>query len=398
MKKSFTQGLVGSVGTQLNYALSQWAVSIFIVKNLGSLGLGQFTYSLAILAPMLAFAGLGFRSLLSTEKNLDQAYKVLFTRFCLCAAGILLMFIWATQDPRVILPLFLFLGLFKLFDMLDDLLRGIYFFHDEFTKVFYWSLYFSLSNVVICFIFIGIHKNLVAYAAAISILKSSQVFGMYIQSRKRDFFLPTDLKISKSYIKMGVPLGIMALLVALNSNIPKYLLTNYSSTEDLGVFMGLFFFVTAGATLFVAAKNAAAPYLTRIHHKSPPELYLKVIKLQFFVLMFMLVAAVIAYQVADPFLLLIYTSEYHGLGLELAILAVAGGFMYCQSFSTLGLTIKRLLNPQPIITSVSTVAGLVSALYLIPKYGILGASLSFLISSFLIFTLSNIILFKKRHA
>ena len=139
----------------------------------------------------------------------------------------------------------------------------------------------------------------------------------------------------------------------------------------------------------------AAPYLTKVFHKSPHDLLKKVLQIQLGIFISLLAVSTLVKFFGDAVLVYIYNSDYENSAEILAYLLIGASFMYCQSFSSIALTIIRALNPQLFVTSIAASASLLFCATLIPLYGLKGASAAFTISSMIICLGTNFVLLRR---
>ena len=234
--RSFGFALAGNV----LYALSQWLLLVVLAK-LGTPGIvGQFSFALAVTAPVILFSQLNLRGIQATDARGEFSFAdyALLRGFMTVAALILIVggCIWFGRADEA--ALIITVGTAKAFDSVTDVIQGHWQRTDRFdgvSAVTTLNGVVSLAAMTLAFVATGsvtaaaagfAFGSAVALAAALLIDR----YGMRGTLRWRGGRLTNAIAIAK----IALPLGPVMLLVAVNANVPRYFLAFYEGNRDGG--------------------------------------------------------------------------------------------------------------------------------------------------------------------
>jgi O-antigen/teichoic acid export membrane protein len=172
---------------------------------------------------------------------------------------------------------------------------------------------------------------------------------------------------------LALPLGVVMMLVALNANIPRYVVEQALGTSALGIFAAIAALERIGTTFVSALGQAASPRLARAYAAGDEAAYRA--------LVFKLVAGggalgvagvVLALLVGQPVLALLYQEPYARADV-LAWVMLAAGLWYVASFLGYAATARRIIGWQSAIMVATVGTSLLASLLLVPAHGLVGA-------------------------
>ena len=177
----------------------------------------------------------------------------------------------------------------------------------------------------------------------------------------------------------AVPLAIAMLLVALNPNVPRYFIEAAFGLDALGLFAAMAHFVIAGRMIINSLCQAASPRLADLYAAGDRvkfrRLLLRLIGLS---LVPGLGGLAFAILFGRELLELIYGSQFaRGADIFPWIMLVAV-ILYAQTPFDFGLTAMHQFKIQPLIFGLVVLVNVVGCVLLVPRYGLLGATLSWL--------------------
>ncbi len=182
-------------------------------------------------------------------------------------------------------------------------------------------------------------------------------------------------------IRLAFPLGLTAMLASLNTNIPRYLLENYFGEGTLGLFTAMAYLLVAGNAVVGALGQSASPRLAKYFASNRKAFQQLLIKLLAIALVLGIAGILLAFFAGSELLTLLYSLEY-AQNLDVFLwLCLAATVSYMASFLGYGMTAARSFRVQPFIFLFVSIVTLLSGLYLIPRYGLLGASWVLLIAA-----------------
>ena len=261
--RSFGFALAGNV----LYALSQWLLLVVLAK-LGTPGIvGQFSFALAVTAPVFLFSQLNLRGIQATDARGDFSFAdyALLRGFTTVAAMILIVggCAWFGRDGET--ALIITVGTAKAFDSVTDVIQGHWQRSDRFdgvSAVTTLNGVVSLAAMTAAFMSTGsvtaaaagfAFGSAVALAAALLIDR----YGMRGTVRWRGGRLTNAIAIGK----IALPLGPVMLLVAVNANVPRYFLAFHEGNRAVGVFAAVSYLAVVGTTLVGALGQSVSPRL-----------------------------------------------------------------------------------------------------------------------------------------
>ena len=194
---------------------------------------------------------------------------------------------------------------------------------------------------------------------------------------------------------MGLPLGITAWCVSMNTNIPRYFL----SEKELGIYGSMAYVTTVGWMIIQALAHSASYRLAKNITTGNVRGYLKLLaKLTMFG-GFIGVCCVMGTWLAGPYLLrILYTEEFVQYNNLFVIIIFSAAISYTGIFMWQGVIAARILYIQPLIYGFVSLVVLIVCYFCVPLYGFYGAAYSMVVASIIVFTaavLLNICVVKK---
>src|ERR1019366_5583426 len=184
------------------YAAAQWATLSLAAKLGGSEMLGQYALAVALTTPLVMLSHLNLRAVLATD--LDGRHP--FRDYVAVRLGV----------------------------------SGL-----------------SLAGIAILALVSGHSSSLAAGRVAL-LLAYDRPRGAAGESMAR-----SGLGAEVSILRAAIPLGVMLLLVSLNTNLPRYAIERFLGVGELGAFAAVASFMTVGSTAVNALGQATTPRLAR---------------------------------------------------------------------------------------------------------------------------------------
>lgn len=210
-----------------------------------------------------------------------------------------------------------------------------------------------------------------------------------------EFFKNTFNKNILSLFKSALPLGVVSVIGALFTSIPRLKLEEYWGLSELGVFttlMSLVVFINLFTGSFI---QAILPRMTNIYVESKKAFLKQLITSFVSVSIVLAIFLLICREFSFYILLTVFGGSYTSYENEF-LLAMLSGCVLCYfHLSNFLLNVQREYSSQVYIYSLSAVASYISADYLIPRYGLDGAIYSTIICSLVGIVLSTIVFTKN---
>jgi O-antigen/teichoic acid export membrane protein len=173
---------------------------------------------------------------------------------------------------------------------------------------------------------------------------------------------------------LALPLGIVAMLVNLNVNVPRYFIQWKLGTRELGIYSALAFLMSAGNLLVGALAQAVFVPLARFYAQGRRRAFtFLLLKLLGIGTVLGVGGIVVAWVAGAKLLALIYRPEYAAESRLLVWFMVVAWIGYLGQFLGCGMTSARLFVHQiPLFAVGLSIIGL-GSYWLVPRMGLEGA-------------------------
>jgi O-antigen/teichoic acid export membrane protein len=189
-----------------------------------------------------------------------------------------------------------------------------------------------------------------------------------------------DLRRFGKILWLSLPLGIVALLVSLNVNIPRYFIQSSFGARELGLFSAIAFMMSAGNLFVGALAQAAFVRMAKSFAEGNAADFVSILLKLLGVGTLLGASGIVLARVAGAELLtVLYRPEYAALAPVLVLFMVVAWLSYLAQFLGYAMTSARYFVHQiPLFAAValSTTAG---SYWLVPRMGLKGAVLATLV-------------------
>ena len=368
------------------YAGSSFVMSLVITNLLGAAAAGVFTNAMAI-AALLGTIGLYnvrmFQVSDVSEQYTFADYSVMriLTTVVMIVAGIIWLLIVGYSGEKLIVVIALIV--FKLGEAISDLFEGRYQQMARYDVSCRGVVYKTLLYLIVFVGCLFITKNLVLSASLLAVVYLISI--VIIDSQLLPKFKLTPLRVNigtqGKLIAECTPLFINAFLITYILNASKYTMEQYHGDAYLGIFNALYMMAFV-INLFAAF--ALKPLITILSDKylsGDKKGFVKMIRRQSLIIVGLTVVAIIgAWFLGTMVLTFIFgidLSSYQG---ELCLMLVGGAFTALYQLFQYGIIIMR----HQIMCLIGSVITAVLTFFFTPVltrvYGIMGATISFVIS------------------
>jgi len=197
--------------------------------------------------------------------------------------------------------------------------------------------------------------------------------------------------------RTSITLGVIAMLVSLLPNIPRYFLVGTMGERALGIFTATAFLVSTGNLIMTAMGQAAFVRLAKLYGAGDVPGFNRLLVRLLGVALLLGIGGVGVAVVAGKLLLtLIYRPEYAEHTDLLVAMMCAGALTYVASVLASAVTSARSFKPQIPVLASAAGAGAISSYFLIHAYGLLGAGLAVVLTSAVLCTGHGILLLRVR--
>jgi O-antigen/teichoic acid export membrane protein len=399
LRTNFVWNAVGS-GV---FAMSQWGILIIFAK-LGSATLvGQLVYGLALAAPLFVVAGLQLRSIQATDPESRHSVgqylglRAVTTLAALLVASAIAAVMWVIGSQLALIVLFWALS--KAVDAGSDALYGLF---QQSERMDYVGISLTLRGILavasVAVLFRASRSAPLALAGlvitwvAAFILFDVPMARNLLSHRKPSAFnagrvaetlrLVLDRRQLMPLCLEAAPLGIVAFLLTIQAQVPRYVVVGLLHTRALGLFAAAAYLTFVGAILVNSLGAPACVRLAQYHVTGSRSGFRRLMTKLILVAAVLGVAGIlIAAFAGGRILTLLYTHEYSGMAGVLTILCAASALSFIASFLGYGMTALRRFNIQvPIFVAVALIT-LISCYFLTRSYGLMGAAVGILIGN-----------------
>ncbi len=386
------------MGGNLGYAICQGLILIALAHLGGPEPVGQFSFALALVAPIMLFFQFGLRTLISTDSQHDYDFKsYLKLNHLAMIAGVLVALTAALimAPDQTVLWACLALIVSKVAESFSELYYGVLQ-RAEMTKPIAISLIIrsGLGALAFIIIYAGL-KNLTLATMAYALVwcGCGWFYDRQVTLQKVKDLAQNSTGMRKESLKplfaMALPMGVTALLISMSLNLPRLFLGHTSGDmAAVGYFSSLAYLVALGGTLANAAGQSISPRLAKLWQLKDYNQFNRIsgIGLSFSALLGIL-GFLLAYFMGEFLVKVIFGPSFTGQGELMIWIAGAAPFLLMGNIG--GYIMYAMRAPKVFtIVRVSWMAIIfIACLVLIPTNGLWGA-----VGSLYVLGLSNVIL------
>ncbi|MGE5178756.1 MAG: lipopolysaccharide biosynthesis protein [Bacteroidota bacterium] len=376
---------VGNVG----YAAFQWGMLIALTKLVEPAAVGQFGLGLAISVPVFMFTNLQLRSLQATRVSQRFQFgdylglRIVSSLAALATIGVSVAVVgYRMQTALVVLAV----ALAKSLESIADTVYGHLQHHERMDRIAISMLLKGALSLVGLAAVIWATRSVFLGALAMAFASLVVLFaydiptaaGVSIRSgearTRREAATPRFRRSEATAIaRLGLPLGVASLLLALAANIPRYVLERSHGESALGYFAALAHPTAAFSIVVSAFGQAATPRLAEFYRTNRAAFRKTVLSLCAVPIVAASAASAVVALLGPRLLTILYRAEYAPY-FDAFLLLLASGAVWSLA-SVLGFAVtaaRRLVGQAPISLFVGAVAAALS-LAVIPVYGVRGA-------------------------
>lgn len=386
------------------YAGCQWGMLIALAKLGSPEMVGHFALGLAITAPVTMFANLQLRGIQATDAKCEFGFvdymglRLVTTGLAMLAIiGITLASGYQGEIPAVIIVI----GLAKAFESVSDIFYGYMQQHERMDRIAISMMIKGVLSLIIFTLAVYLTDSLLwgvlGLAGAWAL-----ILGLY-DARSREMVESGRDNISAASFQndptrlllpswnpntlgklawLALPLGIVMVLISLNTNIPRYFIEHYSGARDLGIFAAISYLMVSGTMVIGAVGQSASPRLAKYYALGNQAGFRSLLLRLMCMGAVLGVAGVLISLVAGPWILtILYRPEYSQYSDVLVWIMVSAGIGYVASFLGYAMTAARYFHHQAPLFLIVTLSTTIGCVFLVPTNGLIGAALAVLIAT-----------------
>jgi O-antigen/teichoic acid export membrane protein len=380
------------------YSACQWGALVALAKLSSPLIVGQYSLGVAIAMPVISLTGLQIRSVIASDVR--ETYKFgEYVGFRLISIGLAMLLILAIplvlhSGPLMTLLTFV-IGLSLAIENISDVYYARLQSIDRMDRIaksqilraplsllaMSLGVYFTgqLTWGVVAMVLVRT-AVLLGYDRRVQTHSSEPLESNSPESRVAFEHVKEALRPRWELRKMGhilwlaLPLGIVAMLVNLNVNVPRYFIQWKLGTRELGIYSALAFLMSAGNLLVGALAQAVFVPLARFYAEGRRRAFtFLLLKLLGIGTVLGVGGVIVAWVAGARLLAIIYRPEYAAESRLLVWFMVVAWIGYLGQFLGCGMTSARLFVHQIPLFAVGLSIIAVGSYWLVPRMGLEGA-------------------------
>ncbi len=391
---NFTWTFVGNAV----YSGGQWSTLVLLAKLTRPELVGQYALGLAIVLPVLMFTSLQLRSVVTTDVR-EQIHFGDYLGFRLLSTGLALMIIFAIAlksgyrwQLRVVI---LMVGLAQAIEVISDIYYARLQLKERLDRVSKSMITRTVLSALGLSFGVYFGHSLLWGIAGVVLARAIVLWGYDIRARTHDLDAQSEgssrddvlkprwnLRVQRELLLLGLPLGIITVLVSLSSTIPRYFIEHALGERALGIFSATAFMFAAGFMAIVSLGQSAFTRLASSYAAGNLAEFRSVLgKLLAIGATFGICGIIVARVSGREILTILFRPEYAEHTDLLVAIMVAAAIQYLAVPMGSAATAARFFKPQiPLLATVVVTSGIASY-WLIPFYGLLGAGLAIVVTS-----------------
>lgn len=388
LRKNVAWSLVGNVV----YAASQWAMLVILAQLTSPLAVGQFALGMALTAPVVLLLNLQLRAAQATDARGAYEFRdYLALRLTAVALSLVVVIAAALVAGYRRETVFVVVGiaLAKCAESITDVFHGLFQRHERMeliAKSCIAKSALSLGAFSAGIYFTGdVAWGVAGLAAAWTAMLVGYDIPQAMRLSRQDPAKPIDLRPRwrgrplLQLVRVTLPLGLASMLIALNTNLPRYFLEHFLGEKSLGIFAALAYFVIAGSTAVGAVAESAMPRLANHHARGDSAEYGRLLGKLLAVAVVVGVLGVGVTLLAGRLLLqVVYGAEYAAAAPAFVWIMAAGLLTYVASVLSNGLLAARRFAEQLMLLACVALVMAGACAVLVPQFGLVGAALALL--------------------
>jgi len=401
LRWNFSWTFVGNIV----YSGCQWGMLVVLAKVGNPEMVGQYGLAMAVATPVLALSSLQLRAVLTTDVREKVpfgeylGFRLVTTVLSLLIIGAVPFVMHYRRDSAIVV---LIIGVGQALETLSDLYYGRMQFYDHMDRIAKSMIARAVLGLGALGATVYLTKSVIWGAVALVLARSVVLIGYDINKRtqlaprnvdqeqaqqviaaKKDALWPRwNWGTQSELFRTSITLGVIAMLVSLLPNIPRYFIQGSLGERALGIFTATAFLVSSGSLIVNALGQSAFVRLAK--HYGAAD----VAGFNSLLLKLLGIAAVlglggigVAVFFGHMLLTLLYRPEYAEHTDVLIAMMVGGAMTYVSGLMASAVTSARCFARQIPVLATAVGAAALASMILVPKYGLLGAAFAVIITS-----------------
>ena len=382
---SYLRGISYSFLANLSNSLSQWLIFSFIAKKFGTEALGSYSLAIAWILPLFAFFSLQLRNMHVSDQKNEFSFDLFFSLRVICSIlFVVLVYLIGVCMYNGNALIFLFLGLARGFELISDIIHAE--FHRRKKIVLYSKRLLVRSFFTVVFAFISFHFIPNFKIAIVSIPLAylvNLIIDFFFLKKEIDTFSFSiqDKQGLKTLLLTGILVGVSLLFVYLLPSIPRFILEKFRNSYELGLFSGYMYLIILARIFVQALTQNSLPHLASYFSAGNLTAFKKSVKKEILFLTLIGILQFIILPLSNFIFPLLYNHDFVGNKGLLIIIFTGSLFSFIAFSLNNALNAMQMFKIQLPVYGTLVVISFLLAYLLIPKYGMIGAGLVFMMAA-----------------
>lgn len=386
LHNNFAWTLAGNVF----YGGCQWGMLSVLAKAGSPSIVGQFTFGLAVSAPVFMFTNLQLRNVQATDTNTEYRFADYFTlRLLTTLLGLIVIvtiLLFAGLPSGMYLAVLL-VSVSKCLECMSDATSGLLQRQEQLKRVAISLMLRGIGSVLVLSITFVYFGSLALSVAAVSGVWLGVLLLYDAPNAKaliglNEGFFRFHRRALWRLLLLGLPLGWVGALQTLTVNIPRYFLQHYLGLAEQGIYASLAYLLALINLVVFALSQSVMTHLARVFADGERKSFLGLLtKLSMLGVMVTAVGVPVTFLVGRPLLTLVYRREYGDHVGLLALLVGTAGLSTIGSFLFCGVTAARAFRSQVPVCIAAVLVGAAGSAIFVPRWGLIGAGAGLLLST-----------------
>jgi O-antigen/teichoic acid export membrane protein len=421
-KRRLWQGTPSSLRTDFSwtllgnavYAAGQWMTIVLLAKLTQPELVGQYALGFAIAVPVFMLTSLQLRLVLVSDVHQAIQFEHYLSLRLSCTMSALLV-IFVTAEVLglrgALLWTILMVGLAQAVEAVSEIYYAQLQLLDRMDRIAKSMIVRSVLSATALTVGVCFGSNLLWGLVGVVLARTAVLLGYDIRESRRavgaqerpffrkDVLRPRwDSRVLGRLLWSALPLSILAVLVSLNLNVPRYFIEHALGQRALGIFSAIASISAAGSMAVISLGQSAFARLARLYATEDFGGFRGLLG-QFLALAATLGVCGIAAAslVGRQILTILFGPAYAEQADLLAWMMAVGCVFYMAQFLGFGLTAAKCYYSQVVLFTLTTLGVAVGCYLLIPRLGLMGAILAMLIATVVQLSGSIAILARATH-
>lgn len=374
------------------YAGGYWLQFMLLARSGGPGAVGLYAYALALATPAASLANLQLRSLLASDSTGAYTFR---EYLALRAAAITIAMLavvllgLATNGMPGFVAVLVPVCLMRTAEALNDIYYGAWQFRESMAVVGLSQAINGVSSAALMAAALVLHTGVAGAAIGAALGSGIALVFVYGCTLANGRLLPAgarDARVAwRRVVRLAAqaaPLGVIAFLGTVQSNIPRYFIRGSASEVALGLFAAAYQLPAAGGIVVTALSSAAVPRLASMRASGDIRGFYALTR-RLLLLAALLGAAGVALSTlaGRQILSFLYDPSFAAADRMLVVLSTAMGIWFLAAVYGYALTSARIIRIQPVILGFSILVLAAGCAALVPRIGAIGAAWAIAASS-----------------